>query len=260
MALLAALLASSSAPPGASARTIGIQANDTFVYSYEVYTTYATPNGNQTSTQYNQFSVSVLWTNTTRPLGEVAYSEAITEVNGTTVTSPSALQNTTTIFDPYNNDTYLGNIGFYPFAYTDLAPGTADDLNVSLTVLGTPAGALTGPQLVNATVARGAGEVLVNFTIFASAGTPPSQNVLRYNSTTGVLTQGTTYTHFFDVEKNFIYTLVSSSHVPSGIFNPNAEFLVASAAVVVVGIIAVWRVTSATEKGKFAKARRKMKR
>jgi hypothetical protein len=258
--LIVALLVVSSVPREALARTVGVQAHDTFVYNYDIFTTYATPNGNKSSTQNNRLSLSVLWTNTTKPLGEAAYSELITEVNGTTVGTPSSVQNTTTIFDPYNNDTYLGNIGFYPFAYTDLSPGSADNLKVSLTVAGTPRGSVTGTQEVNATVAKTTGVISVNFTIFSTPDVPPSQTVLRYNVSTGVLTQGVTYTHFFSVEKNFIYTLVSSVHTRTGLLDPNVEILVASAAIVAIAVVAVWRVTSSSEKRKFAKARKKMGR
>lgn len=257
---LAALLLVSSAPHDAAARTVGVQPNDSFVFSYTVFTTYATPNGNKSSTQYNQLNLAVLWTKTATTLGEVAYSELITEVNGTVVSTPSAVQNVTTILDPYDNDTYLGNIGFYPFTYTDLSAGSAHNLPVSLTVGDTPSGDLTGVQQVNSTVARGAGTISVNFTIFSSASTPPSQTVMRYNATTGVLMQGTTYTHFFNVEKNFIYTLISSSHAPTGIFNPDVQILLVAGAIVVVAVVSVWRVTSSREKRKFAKARKKMGR
>ena len=258
--IIAALLALSSTTHYAAARTLGVQANDSFTFSYEVFTTYATPNGNQSSTQANQLSLSVLWTNTAATLGEVAYSELITEVNGTTVSAPSAVQNTTTVLDPYNNDTYLGNIGFYPFTYTDLNAGSADDLPISLTVGNTPSGDLTGAQSVNATVARGPGTISVNFSIFSSGSVPPAQTVLVYNATTGVLVHGTTYTHFFDVEKNFIYTLIASSTPPAGIFNADVQVLLVASAIVVVAVVVVWRVTSSTGKRKYAKAREKMRR
>ncbi len=257
---IAALLVTSFTPRDAWARTVGVQANDSLVFDYTVFTTYATPNGNQSSTQNNQLGLTVLWTDTTKPQGVVAYSETITEVNGTQVSAPTAAQNTTTILDPYDNDTYLGNIGFYPFTYTDLKPGSANDLSVSLAVAGTPSGTLTGVQEVNATVGRESGLISVNFTIFATGSEPPSQTVLLYNDTTGVLTQGITYTHFFNVEKNFIYKLVSFGHAPTGIFNPNVQILIVAAVIVVAAVATVWRVTSAREKGKFSKARKKMGR
>ncbi|MDA4116851.1 MAG: hypothetical protein OK455_00710 [Thaumarchaeota archaeon] len=257
-----ALLLLSSAPRGAMARTVGVSPNDSFVFNYTVLTTFSTPNGNQTTLQHNQLKVGVLWTNTTSPLGEVAYSEAITELNGTNVNNPSTFQNTTTVFDPYDNDTYLGNIGFYPFAYTDLKAGAANALSVSLTVTGIPGGDLTGAQEVNATVSRPPGEIDVNFTIFSSGVTaPPSQTVLRYNASTGVLTSGTTYTHFFSVEKNFVYTLESSTHESgAGVPNANLIIILASVAVVIFAFAALRKITSSRPKGRFAKARQKIGR
>jgi hypothetical protein len=258
------LLFSVRAAQGATGNgmTIGVVPNDKFVYKYTIFTTFETPNGNRSSTSNNMFTLGVISTGTTDSVGAVAYSETITEVNNTSVATPSAVENTTAVFDPYDNVTYLGNIGFYPFTYTDLTSGSANDLPVSLTITGTPEGEVTGAQRVNATVVRGEGTIDVNFTIFtATTGMQLSLTVMKYNATNGVLIQGITYTNFFSTEKKFIYELVSSSRAPAGLFNPDIEVFVLSGIIVVVAILAVWRVTSSRDKGrKFASARRKMGR
>ena len=259
--LLLLLLTKAAAGATTAGMAIGVVPNDKLVYSYTIFTTFETPNGNQSSTEDNMFTLGVLSTGTDEGVGAVAYSETITEVNGTYASSTSAVENTTAVFDPYDNETYLGNIGFYPFTYTNLGAGSADDLPVSLTITGTPEGEVTGAQQVNATVARAPGIIDVNFTIFTSAGTPPSLTVMRYNATNGVLIQGTTYTNFFSTEKNFIYELVSSTRAPTGIFNTDIQVFIVSGLIVVVAVAVVWRITSTRDKGrKFAAARRKMGR
>lgn len=195
--------------PAVEARSSGLSRGDSLVFQYVIRTSFATPNGNTTSVSVNQFTVDVLAVNLTAPLGDVEYAETVTEFNNTQVTTPSAVENITSIFDPYDNNTYIGNIGFYPFTYTDLKPGSVQDLNVSLTIAGSPAGNISGIQTVNASVARSPAGIGVNFTIGTGGAAPPSLTVMTFNSTTGVLERGITYTHFFNVEKDFTYNLLS---------------------------------------------------
>jgi len=231
--LAVALLILLFASPAAEARSSGLSRGDTLVFQYVIRTSFSTPNGNTTNVSVNQFSVNVLSINLSAPLGEVGYSETVTEFNNTQVSTPSAVQNFTTIFDPYNNDTYIGNIGFYPFTYTDIRPGSTHGLNISLTITGSPAGNILGMQTVNASVTRSPSAIGINFTIQTSGAAPPSQNVMTFDATTGVLEHGVTYTHFFNVEKDFTYSLVSYAKG-----NPSSQdlipyFLIGVAAVVV---------------------------
>jgi len=237
-------------PAAVSARSVGISAGASMVYTYTIHTTYATPNGNHTQDQHNEFTLKILSVEPQATLGEVTYTETVTLLNDSSMTTTQAVENVTTIFDPYNNDTYLGNIGFNPFVYTDLSSGTADGLRVSFTVTGTPSGSLSGTQTVNATVARSPGEIDVNYTLFSAPDVPPSQAVLVYNSTTGLLTHGVTYTHFFEIEKDFIYNLVSYAPATSGTSGYPAYIvpLIAVAAVVVIAVVAIVRRPSARER------------
>ncbi|GEM_PF-730702 len=201
--------------PGVTvARTMGISAGVSVVFSYQILTTYKTPNGNYTATIDNQFTVDILEVNASR--GEVWYTESINVFNSTTQTTGTPVSNTTTIFDPYDNESYLGNIGFYPFTYTDLLPGTGH-LNITVPFRGVPGtnGTVkTGIQRINASVARPSGSIDVNYTIWDVPTTPPILTVMKFNATTGLLETGVTKANVFGVEKIFTYHLIGYSPPP----------------------------------------------
>jgi len=227
-------------PQFASARAVGIAENDSVTYDYTIHTTFSTPNGNTTTDQHNRLTLNILSVEPQAPLGEVVYTETITLLNNTAVSGSQPAENVTTIFDPYNNDTYLGNIGFYPFTYTDLKIGHVNDLKVfvNVTGVGTTKGYLNTTQTINASVYRTPSLIDVNFTLLAAPNIPPSLTVLEFNSTTGLLTQGETFTHFFGVEKDFIYHLRSLVIAPpprSGY----SGYVIIGVVVAVVAVIAV---------------------
>lgn len=203
-------------PLPVSARTSGVSPGDSATFRYTIFTTYTAPNGNITTTQHDQFVVNVTKVDTSAELGVVYYTELVTLFNNQTVPTATKAYNETTIFDPYDNNTYLGNIGFLPFVYTDVAAGSTGNLSVSLSLLGTPNGDITGEQSVNASVSRSTSIISVDFDIYPGQSLPRSVTHLSYNATTGVLTHGVTYTNFFGVEKNFIYDLVSFSPAKTG--------------------------------------------
>jgi hypothetical protein len=244
-------------PSPALARTVGVSASDSVVFNYTIFTTYATPNGNQSSTQLNQMSISVDSVGTSSTLGEIQYTETINILNGTSVESPSAVSNVTTIFDPYDNRTYLGTIGFYPFTYTDLAAGSTGNLSVTLAITGTGTTSIMGTQHVSSVIAKAPGYILINFTISSGSKLPPALTVMKYDATTGVLIKGVTYTHYFGVEKIFTYDLVSYHHVPSPDYTYVYFGLVA--AIVIVAVVAVLRRPSKRER-KADRMRRKYAR
>lgn len=253
--ILALSLITLLALPGAvQARSIGISVGDTIVYNYTIYTSYATPNGNHTTSQFNQFSILVTSVDTTKPLGEVGYTESILILNGSSVTTGSPVSNVTTILDPYDNNTYLGNIGFYPFVYTDVAAGSAYNLNISLPVVATAGTTLYGVQHLNATVAREKDSIGVNFTVLAGKNIPPSYTVMKFDASSGVLISGETFTHLFGIEKNFSYALVSYSHV-----QPSDLSIFLYAIPVVVAVIAVVLFLSRPSRRQRKKARMREK-
>jgi hypothetical protein len=191
------------------ATTVGISAGDSMVFLYQICTTYSTPSGNVTSTSNNQFTVNILSVNVSAPRGEVGYTESAIEFNNTVESSSSVTstpENFTTIFDPYDNLSYLSNIGFWPFTYTDLQVGSVRNLNLKVPVSGTASYVMH----INATVARNSGLIDVNLTLVAFAGAHPTVDVLRFNSTNGVLEYGRMTTNpVTNVEKVFIYKLLS---------------------------------------------------
>jgi hypothetical protein len=227
-------------PELASARTVGVAENDSVTYDYTIHTTYATPNGNNTTDQHNRLTLDILSVEPQAPLGEVVYTETITLLNNTAVSGSQPAENVTTIFDPYNNDTYLGNIGFYPFTYTDLAAGSVKGLKlfVNVTGTGTSPGYVSSTQTINASVYRTPNLIDVNFTILAAPHLPISLTALEFNSTTGLLMRGVTYTHFFGIEKDFIYDLVGYAIAPP--VRPGySDYLILGIVVAAVAVVAL---------------------
>jgi hypothetical protein len=229
------------------ANTTGISPGGSIVFSYQIYTTYETPNGNVTNIENNQFTVNILSVNQSAPHGEVGYTVSISEFNNTvetnsSVTAPSP-ENFTTVFNPYDNFSYLGNIGFWPFTYTDLKNGSVTNLPVHTSVTNVPYENVTGTvnsvQHFNVTVTRSAGLIDVNLRQVAFAGSHATYYVTQFNATTGVLKYSKEITNLIgDIEKIFTYTLVSYN-LPTSL---NLWFL-PYLAVAVVAVLAVLYVT-----------------
>ncbi len=206
-------------PGSAAGRTIGLAAGDSADFSYKVYIVTSVSDIGGVITYANalnfesQFTVNIVSVNMSSAIGDVGYRETVTEVNGTAVTATaSAGYNLTAIFDPYNNNTYLAQIGFWPFAYTDLAAGNATDLPVSLILSG---GNITTPQKVvnrvNVTVFRNPGSIEANFTVSAP-GSQPWWGLMQYNTTTGLLYNGTIRATAFGTTRLFTYQLLAYNH------------------------------------------------
>lgn len=228
-------------PGPVGANTVGIAPGDSMTFAYQILTTYLAVGGNVTNIQNNQFTVNILSVN--QSAGDVGYTVSISEFNSTTETNSSLTapspENLTTIFNPFDNYSYLGNIGFWPFTYTDLKAGNATNLELDVTITGVPVAngsiAVHSRQHVNATVARSPGLIDVNLTILAFAGSHPSTDALRFNSTTGVMEYSREDTDLFaDIQKVFTYTLVSYTK-PA----PLNLWFVPVLAVAVIAIIAV---------------------
>ena len=250
-------------PGQALAKTAGISPGDSMVYSYEIYTTYASPNGNVTHISMNQFTVNILSVNASAPQGEVGYTQSITEFNNTAVTVTNSSyysENYTTIFNPYDNLTYMGNIGFWPFTYTDLAVGSVKDLNLSYTIVNIPVSSgsstFTVVQHINGTVTKSPSSIDVNMTLVAYAGSHPSSITLSFSSATGVLEYCRITTNLIsEIEKIFTYHLLSFTS-PKGL--GYIPYLAIAAVVAVVVIVAVVRRQSPREK-KAARMRERLR-
>lgn len=251
--------------PGlAQANTMGVSAGDSMAFSYQIYTTYETPNGNVTNIQNNNFTVNIISVNQSAPHGEVGYTISVSEYNNTietnsSLTSPSP-ENFTTVFNPYDNLSYLGNIGFWPFTYTDLKVGSVHNLGVNTVVTNVPSGnatlTLKTTQYFNATVARSPGQIDVNLTQIAYSGSHLTAYVVRFNSTTGVLEYSKETTNLIGtIEKIFTYTLIRYTR-PTPLNLWFAPYL-AVAVVAVIAVLAVVRRKSPQEK-KAARMREKL--
>ena len=241
----------------------GIVPGDTFSYSYEILTTYATPNGpNQTSITTAVLQISVHSVNTTGDVGEFGYTESVPVFNGTTGTdvNTSAL-NFTTIFNPYNNESYTGNIGFWPVINTDVEPGNRTNLVLHTTYTfsnDTGDYNYTGDVFFNLTVSRPAGLIDVNMSERAypiNDSVPAVDFDMKYNAMSGVMESYAEYANIYSiVEKIFYYNLVSFS--PPSRANYSWAFYVVAAVIVVRAAVEVARRKSAPEKKK-AKMREK---
>ncbi|QQG49488.1 MAG: hypothetical protein HY247_04100 [archaeon] len=212
---LAAFLVLLLLPTSATGRTMGIHPGDSAVFSYQLDTITEEPVGNtvvnHTDTVINQFVVSILSINTTKSIGEVGYRESVNVFNSTTAETPSIAQNLTAIFDPRDNRTYLGKIGFYPFTYIDLPAGSVYNLKVYVTIAGIPGspGSHTSVQLVNATVTRSLGTIDVRFTVIWDPKGRPWSADMQFSPVTGLLENGTLSAYFFQTTRVFTYHLVS---------------------------------------------------
>jgi len=251
------------APGAVVGRTAGVAGGDTAVFSYQIVSTTRSPFPtlpNNTNTFTSQFAVSVLSVNTSASLGYFTYTLTVEDVNGTTESTSNKASNATTFLEPWNNDSYLGVIGFYPFTYTDLPQGKWTDLEIYAPLTGIPgvnASQSTAVQRLNASVARTSGLIKVNYTLYDLSDAIPIPTEMLFNASTGVLQHATTTANAFNVEKIFTYNLVSYDH-PAKL---DLSFLwyVALAAVIVFVVYNVATRKSRRER-KVERIRKKMER
>ncbi|MGD0395402.1 MAG: hypothetical protein ABSB26_00645 [Nitrososphaerales archaeon] len=213
-----ALLVLLVSPGFAATRVVGYSAGDSLVYAYDINTVIATEVGGQwvnvTTTVANQFTLDVLSVDTSAPVGEIGFRETLTIFNATTLGNPGVAKNTTAIFDPYDNDSYLALAGFYPFTYSNLATGSATDLEVDVPLAGGPGLNSSGtvPASVNTTVTRSPGVILVKCVVKSDPKETPWHMGWRYNATTGLLINGTIEAAFFQTPRVLTYRLLGQSH------------------------------------------------
>jgi hypothetical protein len=203
-----------------SANKPGIVGGDSAYYEYRIRTSFATPNGNNTTVEVDRFTVNITSVDLSNPYGEIKYSERVLEFNNQTISAPPS-SNSTVFFNPYVNVTYLGAIGFYPFTFIDLKQGSVNNLPVTLTITDPYGNPLTGTQYVNATIAKTASsEILINFTASSPVEHVPFTTDLAYNASNGVMVSGAILTHFGSIEKDFYYTLLKYARAaPVALFN-----------------------------------------
>jgi hypothetical protein len=230
--LLVLILAGSSA---AVASNPGVSAGDTVSYTFNRTTSYPTPNGFHVNSSDNAFTVQILSVDNSKPPGQMGILETFSEYQNKTVTSNNTASVITPFFDPYDNASYVGALGFFPFTYTDVQAGSAR-LQFGLPVANSSS-SINEAHDVNVTVTRTASTIVVNFTE-KSGALPPSYNYIVYRSSDGVMTFGETKGTLFGETTVFDYYFVSltKSTAPSNLPLLGYVFI---GAFVAVGLFAV---------------------
>ncbi len=244
------------------ASTAGIKPGDAMTFDYTILTTYSSPNGNVTDSTSTSFQVLVTSVNVTGSLGQFGYTESLLEFNTTVLQSGTSADNFTTFFNPYDNQSYTGNIGFWPVIYTDVKSGTIKDLELSETYTqNTTSGVATyvADEYVNATIWRSDGLIDLNMSLKVPSGSstplPAVQFRIQYNGTTGVMQSYAEYANIYgSVEKILSYNLVGFSETKLPSYNW-VGYVVLAAAIAVVAYAVVTR-KSGREK-KVARLREK---
>jgi len=224
--------------PGATqANTVGISVGDKAVFFVRLVTTTSASPKNITSTYTTQFTIRVMEVNTSRSLGLVEYGLTIDSQNASVIT-PTLTVNSTTIFDPSDNYSYVGS-GFYPFVYTDLKNQTNTRLPVTYPINGTYTSYT--PILVNSSVVKTQSSIFVSVTIpIATNATSSAYWFMKYNATNGVLENSTILISQFGVSRDFYYTLLSFQHNPPA-NTPTAPYayIEVAAAIIAIAVVAV---------------------
>ncbi|HME18397.1 MAG TPA: hypothetical protein VKF15_01520 [Nitrososphaerales archaeon] len=258
-----ALLALLVVPGFTSTATLGISAGDSATFVYDIHAITLQVSGhriyNSTTTQKNILSIDVLSVNTTKSLGVIAYRETITLFNSTTLATPRVGQNLTAIFNPYDNNTYIGKLGFYPFTYTNLKAGSAKNLTVQVSLLNYPGfnGTVYAKATLNATVTRDPRYIYVSC-IIVYPRERPFYMAMKYNATTGVLFNMTTRASFLGTPQILTYQLLQFGHISpeSSVFSVlYSPYFVAAVAVVLVAVLGGYEVTH-RKAGKAKRAER----
>jgi len=204
--------------PAVVASSTPVRAGDQVTYNYSQALVEPLPNGTIYRQAYlSKFSLDVLSVAESTVPGVIQYTLSYSTYQNATVTQTAVTGsiNSTYIFDPYDNMSYLGALGFYPYIYTDVPAGSKDGILVEQQITGAPGGTISGANRINVTVTRPDSYIEVNFTAKAGAQTQASQTYLRFNATNGVLIYGITKVNLLAVERDFIFQLYSYVQGPS---------------------------------------------
>jgi hypothetical protein len=238
------------------------------VFSYSVLSTYGSGH-NQTTVTTAVEEVSIVSVNLSASLGEFGYTFTMLNINGTNQTASAgpAAVNFTTIFDPYNNLTYTGSIGFWPVIYTDVRAGSVKDVELNQTYTApNPSGSGTmtynAVQYFNATVTRANGIIDVNMHILPllESNQTGSGLMMNFSATTGVLERMVDKVNVLSpIEEILTYNLVSFTQ-PASLNLSFVPYVLVAAVVAVVAFELARRKPKAERKKaklreKFAKAR-----
>lgn len=112
--------------PANSGSGVAVRAGDRVTYDYTQTLVEPLPNGTTYRQAYvSRLTLDVLSVSNSGIPVSVDYTLGYTTYHNVTVTQTSSQGslNSTYLFDPYDNETYLGALGFFPFIYTDVAVG-----------------------------------------------------------------------------------------------------------------------------------------
>lgn len=228
-----------------SDRTVGVAAGERAVYSYHVHNSYIndTTDQNVTTDSYWNLTIDIQSVNTSSSLPDIGYHITEDSISDGSVVGTYTESNLTTVFDPFDSGTYLGNLGFPAFIFTDVQNGSKNfGFNVPTTSL--PSWATSNstetPQNITVAVVRTPASIYVSLRdVLANSSYPFMIAGVTYSAATGVMNSSAMYTILSGVYKNFFYTLLSFGRYTA----PNYTYVwyvalgAAAAAVVVVGVV-----------------------
>ncbi len=239
------LLVPGSVTASGSDRPVGVAAGDQYVYSYHVHNSYIndTTDANDTTDLYWNLTIDIQSVNATASLPDIGYQIIEDSISQGSVVGAYTETNLTTVFDPFDSGTYLGNLGFPAFIFTDVSNGTKNfGFNVPTTSL--PSWATSNssetPQNVTVAVVRTPASIYVSLRdAILNSSSPFMIAAVTYSAANGVMESSKMYTILSGVYKNFFYTLLSSGQYTAP---ANYEYLwyaalVGVAALVVVAVI-----------------------
>ncbi len=193
--------------PQVLARSTSLLPGAQVSYDFKTSLRYPLPNGTFYQAHDNRFTVDVKSVDESVVPGIIGYVETFTLYNDTAV--DQSINGTTPFFDPYDNRTYAGNIGFYPFTYTDVASGSRTNLPVSISVRTPEGGTLTNINMVNVTVTRTSTRINVVVAVGFGQHVQPSFMEMSYDESTGVLLHGSANFSIGLTTRGFTYDLLS---------------------------------------------------
>ena len=205
------------------ARTVGVVPGDRAVYAYRVRSSsYNDTTGvNITTNLYWNLTIQVRSVDVNATPPDIGYQIREDALSNGSVASTYIEDNLTTVFDPFDTGTYIGNLGFPAFIFTDVQNETKNfGYNVPTTNLppwATPADRQV-PQNVTVTVVRSEKSIYVSLKDDLLNSTYPFMIAgITFNSVTGVMESSKMFTILSGVYKSFFYTLLSFVQGPQPI-------------------------------------------
>ena len=241
-------------------RPIGVAAGDRIVYLYRVHNSFdnATTGANETTDSYWNITIDIQSVITNSSLPDIGYHIKEDAIRNGNIINTYTENNLTTIFDPFDTGTYLGNLGFPAFIFTDVSNGTKN-LGFNVKTNSLPPWATSNstevPQNVTVAVQRTPSSIDVALTDkLLKSSSPWMEAAVTYNPVTGVMQSSRMYTVLGGVYKDFFYSLLGFGQFST----PNYAYLwygALGAVAVAVVVIGLSRRPSRREK-KITKMRR----